>query len=125
MKKDTHNLFVYGTLTDLRLLKTITGKEFEGEPAELPGYRKVDPPYSYPLLLPDPRFKVNGLLLKNVDTEAIQRLDRYEDEGETYKRCKVKVRVKTRKTEVEAFVYFGEPHKLLRSSDLRKWVDKE
>ena len=123
MKKDSHYVFVYGTLTDLRLLKTITGKEFEGEPAELPGYKKVDPPYSYPLLLPDPRHKVKGILLKNVDTEAIQRLDHYEDEGTLYRRCKV--RVKTNSTEVEAFVYFGEPKKLLRASDLQKFLNEQ
>ncbi len=122
MKKDTYYLFVYGTLTDLKLIKTITGKEFEGEPAELPGYKKIDPPYSYPLLLPDPRHKVTGILLKNVDQEAIRKIDRYEDEGKLYRRCKVKV--KSAHTEVEAFVYFGEPQKLLRSRDLKKFLEK-
>ncbi len=123
MKKEVYHLFVYGTLMDTHLLKTITGKVFEGEPAELPGYRKVDPPYSYPLLLPDPRHKVEGLLLKNVDREAIRRIDHYEDEGHLYRRCKVKVRA--RNTTVEAYVYFGEPQKLLRSRDLKRFLEEK
>ncbi len=116
-RRNMHHVFVYGTLMDPHIIKAITGKRFETRRATLYGYRKIDPPYSYPLLLPDPRHKVEGLILLNVDADSLKRIDEYEDEGRLYQRCVVKV--KTQDADLEAFVYFGKPQILLKTRDLR------
>lgn len=83
----------------------------------LRGFRKLDPPYSFPLIVPDPRFEVEGFLLLDLEPEMLQIIDEYEDEGKLYRR--VLVKVETDDGFVEAYTYIGDPGFLLRGRDLK------
>jgi gamma-glutamylcyclotransferase (GGCT)/AIG2-like uncharacterized protein YtfP len=74
------NLFVYGTLMDNALVLELTGRSFRKAPAQLPGYRKVTPEGDYPYIVPDAAEAVQGLVLRDVDDEALRAFDAYEDE---------------------------------------------
>jgi gamma-glutamylcyclotransferase (GGCT)/AIG2-like uncharacterized protein YtfP len=71
---------VYGTLMDDALVMQLTGRTFRREPAQLPGYRKVTPAGDYPYIVPDAPETVQGLVLRDVDDEALRAFDAYEDE---------------------------------------------
>jgi len=86
-------LFVYGTLTDDGLVFELTGRRFQTEPGVLPGYRKIVPTVGYPYIVADANGTVDGLMLRDVDTEALGRFDSYEDEGRLYRRTEVAVTV--------------------------------
>jgi gamma-glutamylcyclotransferase (GGCT)/AIG2-like uncharacterized protein YtfP len=86
-------LFVYGTLRDPDCQRAVTGRAFPGRPATLCGFRRVEPPGGYPYLVADDGAVLEGVLLDDVDTEALARLDRYEDEGRLYVRRTVTVTV--------------------------------
>lgn len=79
-------LFVYGTLTDPFVYKVITGREPQGEPAVLKGYRKVTSRKSFPHIKEAPGAEVQGILLRGITAEALALLDRYEGEGELFVR---------------------------------------
>jgi gamma-glutamylcyclotransferase (GGCT)/AIG2-like uncharacterized protein YtfP len=74
------DLFVYGTLMDDALVVELTGRSFRKEQARLPGYRKVMPRGGYPYIVPDATEAVEGLVLHDVDDEALRAFDVYEDE---------------------------------------------
>ena len=74
------DLFVYGTLMDDALVVELTGRSFRKERARLPGYRKVTPEGDYPYIVPDAAETVEGLVLRDVDDEALRAFDVYEDE---------------------------------------------
>jgi gamma-glutamylcyclotransferase (GGCT)/AIG2-like uncharacterized protein YtfP len=74
------DLFVYGTLMDDGLVVELTGRRFRKDPARLPGYRKVTPAADYPYIVPDATGTVDGLVLHDVDDEALRAFDVYEDE---------------------------------------------
>jgi gamma-glutamylcyclotransferase (GGCT)/AIG2-like uncharacterized protein YtfP len=74
------DLFVYGTLMDDALVLELTGRSFRKERARLPGYRKVMPEGDYPYIVPDAGETVEGLILRDVDDEALRAFDVYEDE---------------------------------------------
>ncbi len=86
-------LFLYGTLLDPSLLAAKSGDAAlirRAVPALLPGYRRVllrGTPY--PTLLPDPRARVEGLLLPRIDSRALGRLAAYE--GPPYRLAPVRV----------------------------------
>jgi gamma-glutamylcyclotransferase (GGCT)/AIG2-like uncharacterized protein YtfP len=84
-------LFVYGTLTDGRRLHAVTGRSFRRRPAHLDGYERVEPPGSYPYVVPKPDGRVEGWLIEDVDADSLLRLDAYEDEGRLYWRRPVAV----------------------------------
>lgn len=85
------NLFVYGTLGDDALVRTLTGRRFRRENAVLRGYRKVVVGAPYPYVVPDPQAITYGSLLCDVDADALDALDRYEEEGHLYRRIDVVV----------------------------------
>jgi len=87
------DLFAYGTLVDTDLVAQLTGKRFRTEPATLRGYRKVRGDSGYPNIVRDPQGMVDGVLLCDVDDEALHAFDRYEDEGRLYRRIEVIVTV--------------------------------
>jgi gamma-glutamylcyclotransferase (GGCT)/AIG2-like uncharacterized protein YtfP len=98
-------LFVYGTLRDPECQRAVTGRTFVARPATLRGFRRVEPPGGYPYLVEDPRGVVDGLVLEDIDDDALRRLDRYEDEGRLYRRCTVTVA--SNGSEVACDVYVG------------------
>lgn len=87
------DLFVYGTLMDDALVAELTNHRFPKEPATLSGYRKLTPPGGYPQIIPDADEVVTGFLLRGLDAGALRALDRYEDEGQLYRRVEVVVSV--------------------------------
>jgi gamma-glutamylcyclotransferase (GGCT)/AIG2-like uncharacterized protein YtfP len=87
------NLFVYGTLMNDALVVEVTGRRLAKEPAALQGYRKVQPADGYPYITPEAGGVVDGFLLRGLDAAALRALDRYEDEGQLYRRIEVVVTV--------------------------------
>lgn len=86
-------LFVYGTLLDDDLVAQLTGRRFPKRVAVLAGYRKHIPVGGYPYVVADDGAAVEGLVLDDVDAEALQAFDRYEDAGSLYHRLEVAVTV--------------------------------
>ncbi len=115
-------VFVYGTLADDQILKAVTGKEFPKKTAYLEGYRKLDIPEFYPIIVPDPRASVEGKLIFDVDEETLKHLDDYEDEGNLYYRIRVKV--KTEESVQTAFTYIGNTDSLLKSRQLSALIEE-
>ena len=101
------NLFVYGTLCDVALVRRLTGRTFVMEPAFLGGYRRFEPPGSYPYITPEPAGGVHGQLFRYVDAAALRALDAYEDEGRLYRRVDVQVTVAERNEPAQAYVGFA------------------
>jgi gamma-glutamylcyclotransferase (GGCT)/AIG2-like uncharacterized protein YtfP len=99
-------LFVYGTLRDPELVRSLTGRVFPFRPARLLGWRLVPPeqaPSGYPEVEPCPGAWVDGLLLEGLDSHALRSLDSYE-EGYVRRRVTVHVAGGT----VDAHVYVPE-----------------
>lgn len=114
------NLFVYGTLVDLRRVEALTGRQFVRVEATLEGFERLEPDGGYPYVLPKPGGSVAGLLLKNIDTASLHRLDEYEAEGDLYLRREVEVLVAGQP--IRAMTYVG--HAICVSSgheSTRQW----
>jgi len=104
---DVSRLFVYGTLMSPYYFQVIAGKELPRRPAHLHGFRKISSPQAFPYIVPDENGVVYGTLIEDIDPEIMTVLDRYEDEGNLYIRCEVKVHVY--EGETMAFTYIGNP----------------
>ena len=87
------DLFVYGTLIDPQCVKAVTGRQFARVEATLEGFEQIVPASGYPYILPKPGASLPGFLLRNVDAVSLNRLDRYEAEGDLYLRQAVEVLV--------------------------------
>jgi gamma-glutamylcyclotransferase (GGCT)/AIG2-like uncharacterized protein YtfP len=77
-------LFVYGTLMDERQLAAVTGRAFRRRAGTLPGFVRLEARYAY--VVPRPGGLVHGFVVDDVDREALEALDAYEDEGRLYDR---------------------------------------
>ncbi|MBI3329368.1 MAG: gamma-glutamylcyclotransferase [Nitrospinae bacterium] len=99
------NLFVYGTLVDPQRVKALAGKQFARVAATLEGFERMVPDTGYPYILPKPGAAVSGFLLKHLDAVSLNRLDRYEAEGDLYLRQEVEVLVAGQP--VHAMTYVG------------------
>ena len=97
------DLFVYGTLLDDAVVEQVTGRRFVKHAAELVGYRRYTPANQYPYIVPANDCTVEGALLCEVDSVALQAFDSYEDEGRLYRRVEVTVGVAGQPR--RAFVY--------------------
>jgi len=86
-------LFVYGTLMDPGCVERVAGRHFPARPATLHGWTRSIGPHGYPVIDPARSARVEGLLLDDVDDDALRALDAYEDEGRLYRRQTVLVRV--------------------------------
>ncbi len=100
------HLFVYGTLRDLSLVRSLTGRAFASEPAVLPDFERVEPPGAYPFVVARLGHQVDGRLLCDLDAAALAALDAYEDEGRLYRREQVSVRLADGRMR-ECFTYVG------------------
>lgn len=95
-------LFVYGTLRDPSRQERVTGRRFVACPARLRDYACRDAAYAF--VIPSPGDVVDGLLLDDVDADALARLDAYEDAGRLYARRTVTVEVGDERVECEVYV---------------------
>jgi gamma-glutamylcyclotransferase (GGCT)/AIG2-like uncharacterized protein YtfP len=76
------NLFAYGTLMYPEMWRRVVGREFPAEPAELAGYavyRVADGVYPV-LVAAQADARVRGLVFRDLDAAAFQRLDEYESD---------------------------------------------
>ena len=101
---DEVDLFVYGTLMNESVLYSLTGRYFPRYEAELSGFERFIPNNGYPCIVPNPRARVQGILLAGIDPTALAALDRYEEEGYLYHRCRVEVTVGDRCMPCETYV---------------------
>jgi hypothetical protein len=96
MDQDNVNLFIYGSLRDPEIFKSVSGLSFTTEPSEtssdtllaepafLPGYRKVSPDNVYFYAVRNPTSRIEGTVIHDVPAWAIAEIDRYE--GNRYDR---------------------------------------
>ena len=115
MDEEKVNLFIYGSLRDPAIFKSVSGLSFTinpfkignemllAEPALLPRYRKVSPDNVYFYAVADSSARIEGLVIYDVPTAAMAEIDRYE--GRRYDR--ETVRVNTAKGPVEAQAYLA------------------
>jgi gamma-glutamylcyclotransferase (GGCT)/AIG2-like uncharacterized protein YtfP len=95
------NLFVYGSLRDAAIFKSVAGFAFaskpeqadeqtlHAEPALLPGYRKLSPDNVYFYAVPDGSARIEGTVIYDVPMTAMVEIDRYE--GKRYGRETIQV----------------------------------
>jgi gamma-glutamylcyclotransferase (GGCT)/AIG2-like uncharacterized protein YtfP len=98
------DLFVYGTLMNDGVLRSLTGRSFPKHEAELFGFERFTPDNGYPYIVPNPGTRVYGILLTQIDQAALAVLDRYEEEGRLYHRCRVEVTVGGHRVSCETYV---------------------
>ena len=97
-------LFVYGTLMDDALVVQLTGRRLAKRTARLHAFRRITAENGYPNIVPDIGAVVDGYLLCDVDTTALQAFDAYEEEGRLYRRTDVVVTSDGRATHAQAYV---------------------
>jgi len=109
------NLFIYGSLRDPQIFKSVSGLSFTlkpsqkdsknllAEPAFLPGYRKVTPDNVYFYAVESPTSRIEGTVIYDVPAQVLAEIDRYE--GKRYDRETVDVN--TAKGPVEAHAYLA------------------
>ncbi|MBI3786083.1 MAG: gamma-glutamylcyclotransferase [Deltaproteobacteria bacterium] len=112
------DLFVYGTLRDAELVKQLTGRVFDSQPARLAQYRKISPLDGYAYIVADTGNDVEGLLLLDVDAAALAALDRYEGEGELYRRTLVDVLIAGARQPAQTYVGIAEAHQVVGTPSL-------
>src|SRR5262245_13816534 len=91
--------FFYGTLLDPEVRRHVIGRAADPlpvEPAVLTGYRRVYvSEQTYPVVIPDPRGSVEGLLMRGLDKAARQALLLFETDE--YDEAEREVRTSSRK----------------------------
>lgn len=97
-------LFVYGTLVNPALVRSLTGKTVSAKPARLTGFRRFQNPGSYPYILPSPDDCVEGVILCSLDAADLEKLDRYEAEGDLYFRTEIEVQTDCGPRRCETYV---------------------
>ena len=100
----TVNLFVYGTLLSEEIRSSVLQRDFSTCEAELTGFKRIIPTRGYPYIIPDINERIRGLLLRDLDSLTMARLDEYEEEGILYHRRSVTVRVGTNSIPSEVYV---------------------
>ncbi|MFA5252078.1 MAG: gamma-glutamylcyclotransferase family protein [Phycisphaerae bacterium] len=115
MNKEKVNLFVYGSLREPGIFKSVSSLGFTtdgsrtneetllAEPALLPYYRKVTPDNVYFYAVPDASSKIEGFVIYGVPPSAMAEINKYE--GKRYDR--ETVHVNTAKGLVEAQAYLA------------------
>lgn len=84
-------VFVYGTLLETTVQKSVIGREVFGEPDVLSGFSVSSIDIGgdcYPMIFPTEKGKVEGLVIE-LDEAELYRVDQYE--GKEYRRAKVKL----------------------------------
>jgi gamma-glutamylcyclotransferase (GGCT)/AIG2-like uncharacterized protein YtfP len=103
----TYNLFVYGTLQNKATLSMVLNRKYTGdyEPATLDGYIRLRS--GVYMIFRYPGKQVEGQLVRGLDLDDMERLDRYEGVPNFYRRTVVNVDQMGEK--VMAFVYYNGP----------------
>lgn len=144
MSASNINLFVYGSLRDSGIFKSVSGLNFVknrskindktlyAELAMLSGYRKVSPDNVYFYGVAAPSSKIEGFLIYDVPAEAMAEIDRYE--GQRYERESVTVHTAGGKVKAQAYLvshesmqqHFGDRFhvNLIHELWLRKRIEK-
>jgi len=111
---DKVNLFVYGSLRDSVIFRSVCGLGFTrrakrvddqtlfAEPAFLSGYRRVSPDGVYYYAVPAPASRIEGLVIHDVPLQAIEQIDRYE--GAYYRRDTITVHTASGPVKAEAYL---------------------
>lgn len=138
------NLFIYGSLRDSRIFKSVSGFSFSrkasrldgktlfAEPAFLPGYRRVSPDNVYFYAVETPAARIEGLVIHDIPFSAMAEIDRYE--GKRYQRETAHVYTGHGVVEVQAYLvttesmrkHFGDRFhvNLIHELWLRKRIDR-
>jgi gamma-glutamylcyclotransferase (GGCT)/AIG2-like uncharacterized protein YtfP len=115
MDEEKVNLFIYGSLRDPAIFKSVSGLSFTinpsktseqmlfAEPALLPRHRKVSPDNVYFYAVADRTSRIEGFVIYDVSASAMAEIDKYE--GRRYDR--ETVRVNTAKGLVETQAYLA------------------
>lgn len=118
MHKRRVNLFIYGSLRDSRIFKSVSGFAFTrrpskidvktlfAEPAFLPDYRRVSPDNVYFYAVKSPDARIEGLVIYDVPLSAMAEVDRYE--GKRYQRETVHIYTAHGKVESQAYLVTSE-----------------
>ena len=108
------NLFVYGSLREPGIFKSVSGLGFTidrsrtseetllAEPALLPHYRRVTPDNVYFYAVPSPSSRIEGFVIYDVPPSAMTEIDRYE--GKRYYRETVRVNTANGFVEAQAYL---------------------
>lgn len=111
---DTCRLFIYGSLRDPSILRSVCGFAFTLKPSHaagtilraelalLPGYRRVSPDNVYWYAVEDPQAKIEGLVIHDLPVGALKEIDRYE--GHYYDRQTVTVNTADGPVEAQAYL---------------------
>jgi len=114
------NLFIYGSLRDALIFKSVCGLSFSlkppdgddetllAEPAFLSRYRRVSPDNVYFYAVSDSSARIEGFVVHNVPAHAMLEIDRYE--GKRYTR--ETVTVSTANGAVQAQAYLARPESM-------------
>jgi hypothetical protein len=114
MAEDKANLFIYGSLRDPSIFKSVCGYSFTlrpshtdsdvllGELALLHGYRRVSPDNVYFYAVADDTSKTEGFVIHDVPAWAMAEIDRYE--GKLYDREAVHVHTAGGSAEAQAYL---------------------
>lgn len=119
--------FFYGTLMDGEIFRAVTGKNlhsFEPRPAKAPHYRKVHlPGQSYPTLIGATGAGADGIVCRNLTSDAVRLLHAYE--GPDYKIRRISV-VLHNGARLQALTYYARvaPTSAAVPWDFASWVVK-
>lgn len=144
MSEEKVNLFVYGSLRDRSVFKSVGGLTFTrkpsrksrhilfAEPALLPHYRKVSPDNVYFYAVANPSSRIEGLVIYDVPDNVMSEIDRYE--GARYDRETVCVNTAGGSVQAQAYLashesmkkHFGDRFhvNLIHELWLRKRIDR-
>lgn len=114
MDAEKTNLFIYGSLRDPLILKSVCGLAFTlkpnlvapdvllGELAMLPGYRRVSPDNVYFYAVAEHTAKIEGIIIYDVPASAMEEIDKYE--GKLYDRETVNVNTASGLVEAQSYL---------------------
>ena len=144
MSEEKVNLFIYGSLREPGIFKSVSNLSFTinpsrvdeenllAEPALLPHYRKVSPDNVYFYAVADPSSRIEGFIIYDVPPWAMAEIDKYE--GKRYDRETVYVNTANGLVEAQAYLathesmkkHFGDRFhvNLIHELWLRKRIEK-
>jgi len=144
MTEKQQNLFIYGSLRDRNIFKSVGGLSYTrkrgrvnhetlyAEPAFLADYRKVSPDNVYFYAVKDRTSRIEGLLIYDIPARAMAEIDSYE--GKRYDRQTVYVNTSAGGVKAQAYLasqenmerHFGDRFhvNLIHELWLRKRIDK-